>query len=335
MMKTKIVYALISDDKSIYAEQAWCSIWSLKHFTPEAHVTIVTDSATNENIQNSYRQEILSLVDELIIADLPQDTSNAYRSRWIKTRLRQLVSGDFLFVDTDTIVTSSIAAIDNCTNNIAMVLDLHCPLPRHPHRQVLVERQKKYFHYNYDIANAPNYYNSGVIYCKDTDQAYNFYDAWHEAWKQSSAMRKGLPIDQLPLMKVLWDHPNMVSELGGEYNCQVLCSIQYFNRAKIIHFFNSPWLGQPVSKFFTKEFYRGIQRARGLNEDFEQEILHCKDSFTSPSFVIGADAIQQLADANDFFNYEWLKIYRRFPMFGHISDGMANIAAWVKKKFCH
>ena len=331
-MRTKAVYVLICTEQAIYAEQAWCSIWSLKHFTPEAKVTIVTDKPTLANLQQGYRKEMMRLVDEVVTVEFDDDANNVYRSRWIKTNLRSLIHGDFVFIDTDTIITASIADIDNCQHDVAMVLDLHCPLTSHPHQRVLVERQRKVFGYKYDIQKAPNYYNSGVIYSKDTPRAHHFFENWHEAWKQSY-QKSGLFIDQLPLVKALYDNPNSVGELNGVYNCQILCSLQYFNQAKIIHFFNSPWLGEPVSKFFTKEFYHGIQQAQGLNEDYQQQILSCKDSFTSPSFIIGPDAIQQLSDANDFLNFEWLKLYHRLPFLRKISDGIAYIADYLKKHF--
>ena len=39
--------------------------------------------------------------------------------------------------------------------------------------------------FNVDICNSPNYYNSGVILCKDTKLSYEFYELWNKNWMYS------------------------------------------------------------------------------------------------------------------------------------------------------
>ncbi len=42
----------------------------------------------------------------------------------------------------------------------------------------LIDRVKQIF--DTDISNAPNYYNSGIILCRDTEFAHKFYKQWNE-----------------------------------------------------------------------------------------------------------------------------------------------------------
>ena len=100
-MKTKIVYVVISTDNDIYLEQAWISAYSVKYYNPTAFITFVTDEDTYKGIVSSDRKNILQIVDEIIPIPLEKGLSNMKRSRWIKTNLRNLIKGDFLFIDTD------------------------------------------------------------------------------------------------------------------------------------------------------------------------------------------------------------------------------------------
>ena len=49
-MKTKIVYAVVSDETDIFLEQALLSIFSLKKYNTNAFVELVIDQETNESI---------------------------------------------------------------------------------------------------------------------------------------------------------------------------------------------------------------------------------------------------------------------------------------------
>lgn len=63
-MKTKIIYVVLSTDDDIYLEQTWASAYSLKFYTSDAYIVILTDKKTNENIMGSGRRRILSVGDE-------------------------------------------------------------------------------------------------------------------------------------------------------------------------------------------------------------------------------------------------------------------------------
>lgn len=49
-MKTKIVYVLVSDEKDLYLEQAWLSVYSLRLHNPTAYVVVLMDDNTERSL---------------------------------------------------------------------------------------------------------------------------------------------------------------------------------------------------------------------------------------------------------------------------------------------
>lgn len=285
MMRTKIVYVLVSSEKDIYLEQAWVSIYSLKHFNNDAHVVIVCDNNTHVRILSYPHENFKRLVDETIQMDFDKSVANKERSRWLKTNLRNLVSGDFLFVDTDTVITDDLSAIDECQDDVGIVLDLHCHFNVHPFNASVTNRIKQLF--GVRLKATTDYYNSGVIFSKDTERARRFFNRWHQLWT-SAKDKKGGVRDQQSLAVTI-DEMGIVKPLPGEYNCQVLGSIEYLHTAKIVHFFNTQWTGGIMSPFFDKKFYERLRTEGSISSGMSASILNCRSSFVSPSMIVGLE----------------------------------------------
>ena len=287
-MKTKIVYILVSAPNDIYLEQTWVSIWSLKHYNPDAHTTVVMDDDTAKNINNCSRNGISNYIDEKISIDFPSTTSNVERSRIIKTTLREIVKGDFLFFDSDTVITDTLHEIDFCEGHVAMVYDLHNRMSEYTFADIIRKGIKKNF--NVELKPNTNQYNSGVIYAKDDEEAHLFYKRWHELWnlkKIETSYR-----DQPSLVVACDENPNAVVPLSGIYNCQIMISIAYLHKAKIIHFFNTQWKKTRISPFFGKDLYMKVKSTGSLTDDIKEMILNCKSEFSSPSMPIMISEIQ-------------------------------------------
>ena len=112
-MKTKIVYDVICSANDLYFEQLLASVWSLKHYNPEAYVILLTDEASSNAIEAKGYKETHELIDEIKIIELDDKLTNKEKSRWIKTSLRKLIAGDFLFIDADTIISGPLDGLDN------------------------------------------------------------------------------------------------------------------------------------------------------------------------------------------------------------------------------
>jgi lipopolysaccharide biosynthesis glycosyltransferase len=286
-MKTKIVYVLVSSVQDIYLEQAWVSIFSLRHFNKDTFVSIVCDNKTADRIEASAPQDFKELVSEVVKIPFDETVSNKERSRCLKTNLRNLVSGDFLFLDTDTIITDSLTEIDSFDYDLGMVYAWHCKMIDRPNRSAVLKRIKTLF----DVVPKAetDYFNSGVIFCKDTEKNHRFFDKWHEYWLSAKDKPKGIQ-DQQSLM-VTVDELGGVCEMPGEYNCQPVYSMKYISTAKVVHFFNLKWVNHEWSPFCSDDFYLNIKNKGNIDIETMRLILNCRLTFLAPTMCILGDDI--------------------------------------------
>lgn len=231
-MKTKIVYVLVSNEEDLYLEQAFMSAYSARFFNPEAFIEIVTDAATEHTIKD-HRNKIREIVSAIHVVDVPGNYSKAQRSRYIKTNLRKVVKGDYLFIDTDTVIRSSLADIDNLTYDVYAVRDLNMFSHFTKRYKTVVE---KYSSICGDILNEP-YFNSGVMFVRDTPKAHQLYQAWYECWK--GFCDKGLFLDQPVLCYANKQVGRIIQRLDDVWNYQTFyISVHDINKIKIAHYMN-------------------------------------------------------------------------------------------------
>ncbi len=284
MMKTIIVYVVISGEADTYFEQVWASAWSLKHYNPHAHVLLLTDDATKQTIHSDARKESLNYIDEIVTVEFDRDYSNKEKSRWIKTNMRKLISGDFLFIDADTIICGDLSDVDNWTCSIGAVLDSHCHSKEIcdtiVFKDMYIDRLKRIFDVDYQ---GEDVFNSGVMFVKDDEKAHRFFDTWHNNWQHSNT--KGIVLDQLPLLKTNMELGQVIEGLPGEYDCQVRFSIQYLTKAKILHTFATQERSE-LSVLLGPDIYDEIKKAQRITENIDHLLLNCKETFTSPSYLL-------------------------------------------------
>lgn len=304
-MNTKLVYVVISNDQDIYLEQAWASAYSARYHNPHAYIVFVTDEETHNSILQTPRKGVMSVINEIIDIPFQENVSNIQRSRYIKTNLRNLIEGDILFIDTDTVITGNLEEIDRWQINIGAVQDLHCSFNKFPFAGGVRIALKKIYGISY-VKKDTEYFNSGVLYIKDNSITRNFFSAWHKNWKLG--LSKGLATDQQSLIKTVNDIPHVITSISGNYNCQVLGSIQYLHTSKIVHFFNAKWNDNSLNPFFDKEIYLKIKSNKGITPDIEYQLLHCKEQFVSPSAPICLnDMIIWKSPA--FYLLRWIKLH--------------------------
>lgn len=231
-MKTKIVYVLVSSEDDLYLEQAVMSVCSVRQFNSDVYVEIVTDNQTESTIVGK-RNLIRKYASEMHVVDVPREYSKAQRSRYIKTNLRKFVKGDYLFIDTDTVIRSSLADIDNLTHDVYAVRDLNMFSRFTKRYKTVVEN---YVSICDDILNEP-YFNSGVMYVKDTPKAHQLYQVWYESWKDFCDM--GLFLDQPVLCYANKLVGRIIHRLDDVWNYQTFYITERdINRIKIAHYMN-------------------------------------------------------------------------------------------------
>jgi hypothetical protein len=288
-MKTKIVYVVTSDETDVYLEQALLSVFSLRKHNPNAYVELVVDQDTDATIIGK-RGEILKYIDNKVVVNVPEEYNMIFRSRWLKTSLRHHVKGDFLFIDTDTIVTDNLDEIDCFTGDIGVVKDQH----------VLIEKFKTKNRLKVDAMNdgwrwseTLPYYNSGVMFVKDNSFTRDFYQTWHKKWIDREK-KTGYYKDQSSLMATNESLHYPIKDLPGEWNCQIIRNgIIYLAKAKIMHYMMydqgpHPWV------FYNHDILNEIKELGYVSDNISKIVDEAKLSFDVPNMIISGKDLECL-----------------------------------------
>lgn len=241
----KFVYILTTDTNSSYFYQMYLSIQSLKKYNPNSEVILVTEKET----YNFFTIEQKNKLDELsvgIIVENIKDFDDMFsKSRWLKSQLYNYIEDDFLFIDCDTIINSSLIEITNTPFNLAFVLNAH----QTDFKKRLKEDIKKRIFFtkidedlNFSTSKITRYYNSGVFFCRKTSRNKDFFEMWHKLWLKTSSY--GVKVDQVSLNQTNYIFKNFIDELDGTWNCQILRNgaRKFYKDAKIIHYYGSDLL---------------------------------------------------------------------------------------------
>lgn len=251
-MKTKIAYVLVSSHKDLFWEQCLISVMSVRHHMPDAHTVLVCDTETKESLNDGIRNDISKYFSEIISISFDEKVGNTMRSRILKVTLREIITGDFLYIDCDTLITQQLSDIDNLTCPIAAVLEGHCLFKSHPMREFFLKQNK---HLDYAHDRIVKYFNAGVMYVKDVEETHSFYKKWHENYLTSC--EKGMYFDQPALSKTNIELGNVIQEVDGSWNCQIRFGALFLASNKILHFCSKK--NMPVSYLSNKVYLRKIK----------------------------------------------------------------------------
>ena len=216
-MKTKLVYVLTCEPEDTYIEQALMAVWSARYWNPDAHIVLLTDNKTSALLHaGDARGEILQYISEEVVTTFDEDKNMHYRSRWLKTKARELVKGDMLFIDCDTICCKSLESVDSFDCEVGAVPDSHLPISEYNDDMFEnVEAQARIL--GWDIRGEKYYFNSGVMFSKNTPKTQQLYSKWHMYWIEGYN-NHGIKADQPALAKANIDCNHIISNFGNEYN---------------------------------------------------------------------------------------------------------------------
>src|SRR5437868_567533 len=102
----RVCYVLVGNGWDRHAKMLWLSAQSLRRHEPGARITVAVDRGTHSALDD----RLLSAVDEIAVID-SGDSDPRLRAFHLKTLLRQHLAGDFLYLDTDTLVVNRLADI--------------------------------------------------------------------------------------------------------------------------------------------------------------------------------------------------------------------------------
>lgn len=256
----KLVYVHVGETKSKYYKMLQISLASVRYHMPNIEVNLVVDDITEEDLIINKAQVLNDENLKLISVKIPNTYSPVEKSRYIKTSLRSYISGDFIFLDTDTVMCCDFSNY-KVTDSVSMVRDCHRIFGDDLWSENLIKNAKIR---GLDISNVDKYYNSGVMVVKDDEKASELYRNWHECWEQTR--KPGFHQDQYALAAVN-EKVNAIVEIDKKWNFQIGVSnalITDIHNANIIHYFatksnnsiyklnNSDTLNQPIDSEIIK-----------------------------------------------------------------------------------
>lgn len=267
-MKTKLVYVLTCAPEATFIEQALMAIWSARYHNPEAHIVLLTDDKTDELLVGK-RGELLNYVSEKIVVPFDTDKNMHYRSRWLKTSVRKLLKGDYLFIDCDTITMCDLSHIETIDAEIAMCRDENVNIADEDYAAAkpMIDNCMKI---GFDVTQEKYYFNSGVMYVRDTEKTHKLYERWHELWQDG--VIRGINLDQPTFAKANYDMGHPVVLLEDRWNCIVPSQIEEIYSAYILHFWHSK------SFLYTRKVMQYI-KGNGVTEFVKYYILHPIETF--------------------------------------------------------
>lgn len=325
----KFVYVLTSTPKDLYYEQALMSVWSLRYHMPQAHIIVLVDNKTKDSFSEPNRSELQKLA-EIISVDFEDTVSNVERSRLIKTAIPDYVSGDFLYIDCDTIIADDLSGIDEMDCNIGGILDGHCLLNDHIHKKYFIARDKK-LGFHGTLAEGFNF-NGGIVFYRDTEEGHALFKNWNEAWKYSAYEKHDFH-DQSALNEANYRIGLKMKQIPGEWNCQPSHGgLAYLKDAKIIHYYSSEFNGKnyiPYYKLADKTLQNRIKETGKIPEDVIEMIKEPKFQFNSVH-LINDDRIVNIMQSPLTFTLADIKAHLP-ALFNAMEATMSGIRAIGKK----
>lgn len=231
-MKSNVVYVLISDGEDDFCEMTLLSVHSLRFYNPDAEIHILTDDSSYEVFRKKYGPAPAGAT--VAVVPIPEGFEKKKRSRYLKTSLRKHITGDFLFIDCDTLICGPLDDIASFQQDIGCVPDFHTQTSLD--RPEMISQCEENGFYN---LNGKPFYNSGVIFAKDTPLCAEFFAEWHRLWLVSST--KGNLLDQPAFCQANVNLGFPIREIPGEWNCMIQFKDgrALLSRAKILHYFSS------------------------------------------------------------------------------------------------
>jgi hypothetical protein len=337
-MKTKIVYVVVSNDSDIYLEQTLLSAYSARLYMPDVEIILIVDYLTNTTIKDK-RSKILDYITTKIVVKIEGNYTNMQRSRILKTSIREHVRGDFLFIDSDTIITSSLSEIDSFNHDIGAVKNDHAPSIEECYNfRYMQGIQKDMKIMGYPMKKETKYFNSGVIYVKDNINTIQFFKNWNEYWYKGYS--KGIYIDQVAFTIADTLNNSIIHELPGIWNCQSHYGLKYLKNSKIIHLINTqiPCPTEPFSKFKDKNLYIDIKKNGDIdnkNNQMMYMIMNSHEYFAESTYVIH-DKDVYIWNSNSivlfrYIYYTYSKLFKFIDFFSnYILKFMKNIHNLLK-----
>ena len=278
------LYILVWSSEGEYADITLLSMHMLRAVHPESRILLLTDPDTSKALHES-GHPLLALTDQLVESTVPFQLPSM-KSWYLKSRMRNLVDGDFVFLDADTIVRCRLDALFLIDAPIAMAENHSLRYPDNfPDMERIVYERN-----GWPIPGNGHYLNSGVIFWRDDPQAHRLGEKWAQCWDGSAA--SGLGYDQPALNRAIETADINVHVLDDRYNAQFKANPSAGADAAIWHFYQTDrrWFPRDWLSMGIKQLNNG----QGIDDAFIQKVLNARTPYPITEAGSESDMIAHL-----------------------------------------
>ena len=227
-----VVFAITSDGNDFYTALTRVAVASLRISNPSLSITVACDCETDRAIRE-VNDSIIDEIDDWLVVETPAGDAG-FRNRFVKTKLRELIDGPFLYLDSDVLVRGNL--------NEIFVLDTDIAGARNHSRAIFSDQI-----WDQDLATlnmmgwtigTEYYVNGGVFFFNDTPGARRFSDEWHQLWMESF-MRVRNYRDQPALNAALYSTKAKLVVLPDHFNAQFKKIPSVAKGASVWHYYAS------------------------------------------------------------------------------------------------
>lgn len=226
-----ICFVLAAKDLGLHADMAAVAALAVRRLHSQARIILVTDKPTARAMAHD-NHALPDIATEIIVQPTDSDDS-IVSNRHLKTVLRQLVKGDYLYLDNDAI---AVRPLDRAWPKRADLALAHDWNRRGVTPSALPAIEKLRAQLGWEFL-PDRYFNGGVIFVRDTSAAHNFYTQWHRRWQQTRSL--GIPEDQISLNSVIAADIATMAILPARDNWVTYSPGLLRGRARIFHFWAS------------------------------------------------------------------------------------------------
>lgn len=295
----KYAYVLVSGQSDFYWEQTYLSMCSLRYYNPGATISLVVDTGTSHTLTGT-RAELLKIVDEFKVVEVDSLQSKKVRSRILKTTIREIISGDFLYLDCDTVILNRLPNVPEVSDICAVYLYHYVNLSQSPSYYSV----KCVMDLCGESANNESFFNGGVYYVADTPLAHRFFQNWNATY--IAFLDEYMIDDDQPSFYVTNNKLNdIIKPLPPEWNYQVGYGLEYLQSALVFHYLISTCKNgkNPIHILQQEELMRDIRSHVGDMDYIVPIIRNARLSFL-PNVRATAEPL------------EWTTVLSRIKRFG-------------------
>jgi hypothetical protein len=230
-MMLQVCYVVVTTGWDHHTQMAWLSASSVRRQEPSARITVLLEGLSPGAVEAATTR-LGEVVDEVRVLSSPV-AKPVDKSRYLKILAPEHLSGDFLYLDSDTLAVAPFADVTQTPGEVAAVTDFNSPIECHWFPPDMRESFEA-LGWTYPL---PYYLNAGVIWFRDRDRVRQFCRDWLHRWGQLPHLpHVG---DQASFNSALFaaDLPHAV--LPTAFNAMVVKRNYRFRSAKILHFFGS------------------------------------------------------------------------------------------------